>query len=335
MVEETSEQRRERKKRLKVQKKARKAREREKVQAETNGQSKAENGLASININSPQLAQLQQNGDAESAAERERAGNKDKRKRKSHNRVDFQENLPKEKRRAKRIHDEMANADRAKNYETKVNGAVLKVKGDHFETRKKRRRKSCFAAEVVGTLSEPQTGGDAKDDVSTPLDLSELLGPAAYPLLSPKEVQELSPQAQKSYIDGVTDLSSRVLHSLDELLATMSQYEMNATLEEMVLADMARTKKLPLYKSFRETTLWRRVARTTGLAGEMAEAALGKDDESKDQLIETYLQDITSKCENELQELREKEEMSAEKVKFLLRCLRAGATAYANIKLGP
>lgn len=126
-----------------------------------------------------------------------------------------------------------------------------------------------------------------------------------------------------------------------------------AAVEDIVLADMARLRGVPLAREYTDITLWRRLRNTNARVIAAVEGACEGVDETG-RVSETVtenegqtgkassggggvsfrkarMQTLTERFADDLGKLHETEQMGSERVKFLLRCLEEGVDVFAGL----
>lgn len=185
-------------------------------------------------------------------------------------------------------------------------------------------------------------------------------------LPSKDSVQNISPAAQDAFITttgGFCERAVRCVHSGVRSLApgdavpvvdgAGSGVQKAAAVEDIVLADMARLRSVPLARQFTDITLWRRLRSANNRVISAVEGACdavdggakngGKGAGTKEQearapgeagrvsFRKARMESLTERFAGELGKLHESEKMGSERVKFLLRCLEEGADIFAGL----
>lgn len=188
-----------------------------------------------------------------------------------------------------------------------------------------------------------------------------LHGYAAVPLLLPEQVKALDEESQGKVIRATAGLCERLMYLIHDTITTANRWTKSDTkddgtaMEESVVNDMMRLKKVPLAKQYVEMTLWRRIAqlnRDLLLAASRLGFGKGFADNSarghgKQGLLlhcendpdaefvsyrEAHMKTIVEQYSESLEKMREAESMDADRVQFLLRCLDSGASLFGNLK---
>lgn len=188
-----------------------------------------------------------------------------------------------------------------------------------------------------------------------------LHGHAAVPLFRPQALRSLDSKTQVSMVGASADFCERIMYLIHDTVSTAKKW-MNPNadddavdLEESVVSDMVRLKKVPLAKQYVEMTLWRRVAelnRDHLLAASQLGFGKGfskgdlqpptsqglllhREDDPDAKFVsyrQAYMKNVVEQYSESLEKMREEESMDAYRVQFLLRCLDAGASLFGNLK---
>lgn len=240
------------------------------------------------------------------------------------------------------------------------------VKKAAKESEKKKRRKGHEDVDSANAQNATH-----RPDTEETREALFLTGPAAVPLLTPAQVVTLPEDAQTLFVSGVTDCCERILHLIDDTEAVCDAWrgsrkeqrdvkDAALALEDAVIGDMVKLKRVPIAKQFLEMTLWRRLSRFTeaelvairavrygvGAAAGDAETAggdrgastvlhkVGDKDPAFVSFKEAHLKTITERYASDLDKMRESEKMDAGRVEFLLRTLESGANLFADLECG-
>ncbi|KAI0559159.1 hypothetical protein FGB62_166g055 [Gracilaria domingensis] len=164
-----------------------------------------------------------------------------------------------------------------------------------------------------------------------------------------KEVSSLPQEGQHKYIQGVTEVCEKLIQLLDETVLAFSKNEDGLGVEEQLMSDMARLKNIPIARRYVEMTLWRRVklfSRERLEAAEELGYGNGKKEKGDGFLLhpsggvdpnfvsyrDAYLKTVIERYQDELDKIRVRESLDAERVESLLQCLQSGADLFANLK---
>lgn len=165
------------------------------------------------------------------------------------------------------------------------------------------------------------------------------------------DLEGMDAEAQHKYLKRVAKQCEKVITLIDDSLTKFERKEGALSIEEQITTDMARLKKLPLAKQYREMTLWRRVrqfnegrladAKRVGYGAGVVEVGndnglllhqKGDKDEKFVSYRDVYLKNVVDRYQNDLNKIREKEGLDEEQTTFLISCLEASADIYANLQ---
>eukprot|EP00177_Eucheuma_denticulatum_P002890 GFKZ01005196.1.p1 GENE.GFKZ01005196.1~~GFKZ01005196.1.p1 ORF type:complete len:503 (+),score=101.45 GFKZ01005196.1:143-1651(+) len=186
-----------------------------------------------------------------------------------------------------------------------------------------------------------------------------LHGLAAIPLLSAEQVRSMDKDGRHSYIEKSAALSHRLVHLMHNVIVKANEWvkiERSGDLvdiEEALTRDMARFSMFPIARQYVSMTLWRRIQQMTrdhllasskiGFGKGYADPGKGEDhglllhregdpDAEFVSYKEAYMKDLVEQHQENLDTLREREQMDETRVRFLLRCLDAGSSLAANLR---
>eukprot|EP00178_Gracilaria_changii_P015781 TRINITY_DN443_c0_g1_i1.p1 TRINITY_DN443_c0_g1~~TRINITY_DN443_c0_g1_i1.p1 ORF type:complete len:264 (+),score=56.99 TRINITY_DN443_c0_g1_i1:187-978(+) len=197
----------------------------------------------------------------------------------------------------------------------------------------------------------PKTESVAFDFRKAQPDASDVVlhGAASLKLAVGKQVRNMSQSDQNMYIQSVTEDCEKLIRILNETVQAFSKNEDALDVEEQLMSDMSRLKNIPIARRYVEMTLWRRVKLFSRERLQIAEElgyGIGKRKKGEGFLLhrggavdpnfvsyrDSYMKTVIERYQDDLEKIRERESLDAERVQFLLQCLQSGADLFANLR---
>lgn len=231
-------------------------------------------------------------------------------------------------------------------------------KGKEEKKKKKPRQKKKKLSRKAILFATP-TAAEQADPLADLPPTSErctyLHGHNAVQLPSRDVVHAMSDSQRHTYIKFVTGQCERILETIHDVLARADHQHLadsQPSLNEQLMADMVKLKRLPLARRYVEMTLWQRVtqfneeclSKIESLAfgageiesSEKRPGILLHRSDSKDvkfnSFRDKYMKNLLDDHEEDLEKLRLTEGMDEEQVASLRRCLESSAALFANVK---
>jgi len=168
----------------------------------------------------------------------------------------------------------------------------------------------------------------------------ELGGPAGLELPSALEIRSMPTGVQEYFAEwaalrglDLLGVMSRVLEIVESELGKDHKRGM-----EVLVDDLSRYRDLPVAQQYTRMALWRRIRRRGDEVDRLVQVVTRSGDRAvgisggrpKPSFRDVYMTALTGEFEDDLEELRQQEAMTENRVAFLVHCLELGVNGFSE-----